>query len=150
MVETLEGRNDPVKQFSIFTQNKLGKLFGIIRLLDNNAVHVLAITSLDNTDSSVLRLIVDDPDRARLLFGEYNVAFSESEVLVLELKAADDLIKALSSLLQAEINIHYTYALISRPWGRSALALSLEDRDVASQALRCQGFKVLTQRDISR
>ena len=56
----------------------------------------------------------------------------------------------LSALLEAEINIHYIYSFIKRPEGKSALAINTEDSDVAAQALSKRGYRVLTQRDISR
>jgi hypothetical protein len=39
---------------------------------------------------------------------------------------------------------------MKRPEGKAALAVNAEDDDVASQALNKRGFRVLTQRDISR
>jgi hypothetical protein len=56
----------------------------------------------------------------------------------------------LAALLEAEINTHYVYSFIKRPAERSALAISAEDPDTASQALTNRGFKVLQQSDISR
>ena len=56
---------DPVKQFSVFTENRVGRLYDLVGLLRENNVHVIAITVLDTTDSAILRLIVDDPDKAR-------------------------------------------------------------------------------------
>jgi hypothetical protein len=56
----------------------------------------------------------------------------------------------LAALYEAEINVHYVYSFIKRPDDGAALVLSIEDSDVAAQALNKRGFKVLTQRDISR
>ena len=56
----------------------------------------------------------------------------------------------LAALFEAEISIHYVYSFIKRPDGKSALAFNMEDADVAAQSLGHHGFKVLTQRDISR
>jgi hypothetical protein len=56
----------------------------------------------------------------------------------------------LGSLLTVEVNIHYAYSFLLRPRGKSALVLSVEDNDLAASALNTRGFKVLTQRDISR
>jgi hypothetical protein len=56
----------------------------------------------------------------------------------------------LSALITVEINIHYLYSFLLRPEGKSALALSVEDNDLAATALNTRGFKVLSQRDISR
>jgi hypothetical protein len=142
--------SDPVKQFSIFTENKLGRLNEIIGLLAGRNVHVLALTTLDTTDSTILRVVVDDPDAARDLLRQRGFAFTECDLLVVEIDSENKLKGALSTLVMAEINIHYVYSFIAQPDGRAALAMHLEDREVASQALRQHQFKVLEQRDLSR
>ena len=149
--QTMRSRSDdPVTQFSVFTENKLGRLHEIIDLFEAQNVHVLALTTLDTTDSTILRMIVDDPDRARELLGEKSLPYTESAVLVVEIESEQKLRGALAALVMAEINIQYVYAFIARPEGRSALAMSLEDREVAAKALSQQAFKVLNQRDLSR
>lgn len=150
MNETLEKRGEPVVQFSLFTQNKLGKLHDVIRLLNDNDVHVMALTILDATETAVLRVVVDDPDQARILFLEHNLFYNECHVVGLEVRTEADVKGALGALLQAEINIHYTYSFISRPEGRSALVLSLEEPEEAARCLSRCGFRVLNQEDISR
>ena len=57
----------PVKQFSVFTPNRLGRLHTLTTLLASRNVHILALTVLDTTDSAIIRLVVDDPDDERLL-----------------------------------------------------------------------------------
>ena len=149
--KTAEARNsDPVRQFSIFTENKVGRLIDVIKLFADSGIHVVALTVLDTTDSSILRLVVDDPDKARLILRGHDLAFVETDLLAVELTAATDLQKILAALLQAEINIHYTYAFIVRPGNNQALAMHLEDMEIGGQVLTRQGFKVLTQNDISR
>lgn len=139
-----------VKQFSVFTENKVGRLLEVIKLFGDRAIHVVALTVLDTTDSSILRLVVDDPDGAARLLREQGLVFVETELLVVEMNAATDLHKILAALLQAEINIHYIYAFVVRPAGKSALAMHLEDAEIGAQVLTRQGLKVLTQNDISR
>lgn len=150
-VETLKQRpGDAVVQFSVFTANKLGRLHDLTSLLAMQGVHVLAIMVLDTTDSAILRLVVDDPARARALLGEHAFAFTESELLVLELDAVEQLREALDVLRRAEININYLYAFVARPEGKTALALNLEDRELAEAELRRHQFRMLHQGDISR
>ncbi len=141
---------DPIRQFSIFTENKVGRLSDIVKLLNRNAIHVLALTTLDTTDSSITRVVVDDPSNARLLLLENAIAFSTSEILAVEISGEHDIERVLAALLEAEINIHYIYSFVSRPMGKSALALSIEDMDVAVCALTARNLKVLSQRDLSR
>lgn len=147
---TRSSRTGPVKQFSIFTENKVGRLHEIIKLFHERNIHAVALTILDTTDSSILRVIVDDPDEARQMLLEHGISFAETGMLVVELAATTDLIKALSALLEAEINIHYCHPFISRPHEKSALAFHLEDIELAAQSLERHGFKVLGQKDISR
>lgn len=141
---------DPVKQFSVFAENRVGRLSDLIVLLQSNDVHVMAITVIDTIDTAIVRLVVDDPDKARDLMAQHGFAFHETEIVAVEIQAESDLKGVLAALLEAEVNIHYVYSFIKRPEGRSGLVLNVEDSDIASQSLNHRGFKVLTQRDIAR
>jgi hypothetical protein len=141
---------DPVKQFSVFTENRVGRLFDLISLLRRSDVHVIAITVLDTTDSAILRLIVDDPDRARELMVNNDFPYTETNVLAVEIDDESAIGEVLAALLEAEINVHYVYSFIRRPRDKTALALNVEDGDTAAQALGHHGFRILTQSDISR
>lgn len=142
--------HDPVRQFSVFAENRVGRLHELTALLKDHNVHIMAITVLDTTDSAIVRVIVDDPDRARELMVNNDFPYSEGEVLAVEISDESDLKGVLAALLEAEINIHYVYSFIKRPEGRSALAINAEDVDVAAQALANRGYRVLKQHDISR
>ena len=141
---------DPVRQFSVFTENRVGRLSDLIARLQANTVHVMAITVLDTIDSAIIRLVLDDPDKARELLVEGGFAFHETEILAVEITAEADLKGVLAALLEAEVNIHYVYSFIKRPEGKSALVINVEDTEIASQSLNHRGFKVLNQRDIAR
>ena len=142
--------NDPVKQFSVFAENRVGRLYDITSLMKEHGVHIMAITVLDTTDSAIMRVIVDDRDKARELMITNDFPYTECDILAVEIDDETDLRDVLAALLEAEINVHYVYSFIKRPEGRAALAVNVEDADVAAQALNQRGFKVLTQRDIAR
>ena len=150
MPSAVTAATDLVKQFSVFTENRVGRLYDLTALFKANEVHIMALTVLDTTDSSILRLIVDDPDKARELMINNDFPYTACDVLAVEIADEADLKGVLAALLEAEINIHYVYSFIKRPDGKHALAINAEDTDVAAQALGTHGFKVLTQRDISR
>lgn len=139
-----------MRQFSVFTDNRLGRLHDLISFFGSRRVHVLGLTVLDTTDSAILRLVVDDPDQARELLHEHGFAFTESSLIVVEINAATELSRLMTALLEAELNINYLYSFIPHPQGKSLLALSMEDNDMAEQALKKHQFRVLRQSDISR
>ena len=142
--------NDPAKQFSVFAENRVGRLYDLITLLKGNNVHLMGITVLDPTDSAIVRYITDDPDKARELMINNDFPYTECEVLAVEITEESELQGILAALFEAEINIFYVYSCIKRPNGRSAIAIKAEDEGVAAQALHKRGFRLLTQRDISR
>jgi len=144
------GRVDRVRQFSVFTANRLGRLHDLIALLDSREVHALALTVLDTTDNAIIRLVVDDPDAARELLVEQGFAFTESDLVVVEVESATELGRLMAASLEAELNINYLYSFIPHPQGKSMLALSMEDNEVAEQVLKRHQFRVLKQSDISR
>lgn len=141
---------DPVKQFSVFLENRVGRLHELTAMLAKHNVHIMAMTTLDTTDCAIDRMIVDDPDRARELMAANNFFFTECEVLAVEFTDESKLQDIFKALYEAEMNIHYVYSFVCRPRARSALALNVEDTDLGQRALSNRGFKVLTQRDISR
>lgn len=143
-------RTGAVIQFSVFTPNRLGHLNELVRLLGTHSVHVLALTVLDTTDSSIIRLVVDDPEKARELLAQEGFAFTESPLVVVEVSSTDEINRLIAALLEAELNINYLYSFIPHPNGKSIVGLSMEDNDMAEQVLRQHQFPVLKQTDISR
>jgi len=142
-------RAESVIQFSIFTPNRLGRLHDLIRMLFAQGVHVLGLMVLDTTDSAIIRIVVDDPDKARDLLNREAFPFTESHLVVVEVNPTD-LNRLMSALLEAELNINYLYSFIPQPDGKPVIGLSMEDNETAEQALKRHQFKTLKQTDISR
>jgi hypothetical protein len=141
---------DPVKQFSVFIENRVGRLHELTAMLAQHNVHIMAMTTLDTTDCAIDRMVVDDPDRARELMAANNFFFTECDVLAVEFTDESKLHHIFKAFYEVEMNIHYVYSFVSRPRGKCGLILNVEDLDLAMQSLGNRGFKVLTQRDISR
>jgi hypothetical protein len=140
-----------VKQFTVFMANKVGRLLDLVKLFADNNVHIVALTILDTADAAMVRLIVDDPGKARGILLEHTLAFTECVVVIVELpNSSEDLRPVLMALLQAECNIHFAYPFLTRPRGKAVMALYLEDEECASTVLIQNDFKLLTQNDISR
>ncbi len=140
-----------VKQFSVFLPNKVGAMLDIVKVLNTNNTHVVALSVSESTDSAIARIVVSDPERVEKLFRQNNVAFGVCEVVVVEMReVATQLVKLLAALFMAEVNVHFTYPLLTRPRGFAALALHVDDTECASSVLMGEGFKILSQSDISR
>jgi hypothetical protein len=140
-----------VRQFSVFLPNKVGAMLDVVKLLNVHAIHVVALSVTESTDSAIARMIVSDPEGVEELFREHNIAFGVCDLMVVELReVATQLIKMLAALLMAEVNVHFSYPLLTRPSGRAALAMYVDDAECATSVLIGEGFRLLTQADISR
>ena len=152
MSKTTEGlRGVKVVQFSVFLENKVGALLDLTKTLSDANVHICGISVLDTSDSAVIRMVVDDPQRARQVLHEAEEMFTECPILCVEMpQGPEKLDRVLRALLAAEINIFFCYSLMVRPHSHAVLALHVEDDDYAAHVLNKAGFKVLMQEDISR
>jgi hypothetical protein len=149
---TLSRLRDPlVSQFSVLLINKVGALFKLTRTLTDRSISICGLSVVDTSDASLVRLIVDDPDACREVLGSSKHAFTEAQLVVVELPLGmHGLDKVWQPLAQAEVNLKYTYSLLIRPKNKALLALHCDDPEYARNALVNAGFTVVGQQDISR
>ncbi len=141
---------EAVVQFSIFAENKVGRLNEVILALAAADVHIMALCTIDTTDSAIIRIVPDYPEEAERVLREKHFAFDTTHVLAVEIVGEHELKKITCSLLQAEINMHYYYPFLFRPNGKYGLVMRLEDQDLAEDVLRRNGLTVLSRNDIAR
>jgi hypothetical protein len=137
-----------VRQFTVFLENRVGRLQLLVRALEGSHCRIVAMAIEESAESALVRIICSDADLSRRVLQENGFAYSESELLAVELprRAAEPIMAICCALLAAEINIHYAYPLLLRPRG-PALALYADDRTLAAQLLIRKGFTLLSESD---
>lgn len=147
--EVEKGYAEPsVHQFSVFLENRVGKLRQFIDALERIDIRIVGLSVLDTADSAIVRFVFDDADKARELLDKTGRAYSECELIAVELPERGGLLSILSALLQAEINLHYAYTMMRSAGEAPAVALHVDERSMAIRALRHKGFTLLDQSDI--
>jgi hypothetical protein len=149
--ETLHGRNWPtVTQFSVFLENRVGQLLAVVRAFHGSKVKIVGLSISDSADCCIIRLMLSHPEQGREILELAGRSFAENELLVCELPSGPhSLTEMCTGLLQAEINIHYAYPLIVHPHGRAAVALHVDNVELASSNLRSKGFEILCEADLT-
>lgn len=139
-----------VRQFTIFLENKVGRLQMLVRTLEEQAGRIAAISIEESADSALVRLICHEPDLGRDALKKAEFSFSESDLLAVELnpRGRQPLIAICTALLAAEINIHYAYPLLSRPRKGAVLALYVDDPTLAARLLIKKGFTLIGESDL--
>ncbi len=151
-LETTQGYVPPsVTQFGVFLSNRVGKLYELVMSFDENPdVHVCAMSVHEASDHAVVRMITNNADAARRILREHELAFSEMDVLVVELVNNLTLSRMCLYLLGAEINIRFSYPVMLRPNGTPTIALSVDDPVLAGQILRRKRFRLLGEGDLPK
>ncbi len=121
-----------VKQVSAFIENKAGKLSEIADILAENHIDISALTLADAAEYGILRMIVNDPDKATAVLKQSGVVCKVTPVLAV---AMDDepggFARALHILTDAYIEIKYMYACIGHKSGKALMIVSVDEPDIA-------------------
>lgn len=101
---------ETTKQITVFLENKPGRLAKALTQLAQEKVNIIALTVMDKHEHGVLRLVADDPLKAIQVMQTLNTPFTETEVLLVELRNQPGALANVCSALAAEhINIDYAY-----------------------------------------
>ncbi len=151
-LETSQGYAPPsVTQFSIFLDNRVGKLLDVIEVLDEcTSAQICALTVHEASDFAVVRIITNYAPAACSALKERGFAFAETKVVVVELEEGHELAGLCLGLLGAELSIRFAYPLLLRPNGTPTIAMAVDDLQLAGQILRKKGFKLLGEGDLPR
>lgn len=149
--QTSQGYSPPsVRQFSVFLENKVGRLLDLVRLFDEASnVHLCGMSVLESSDHGVVRIISNNGDAAQQLLRERGVAFAVLDLLVVELCGDHTLSSMCMCLLGAELNIRFAYPLMMSTNGTPTIALAVDDHVLAGQILRRKNFRLLGEQDLA-
>ena len=147
---TARGRDWPsVRQFNVFVANRVGGLLNVVRRFEDSDNHIVSLSVVDTADCAIIRLVLSNPERAVEIFEQARLPFTESDLLVVQLpEGTQPLLQIFKALLATEMNIHYAYPLLIGPHGVAAVALHVEDHEVAANTLTKQNFVLITENDL--
>lgn len=138
-----------VTQFSVFLENRPGRLLDVVEAFDDApSVQLCGFSVIEASDHAVVRMITNHGDAARTLLRQHKLAFSEMQLLVVEVTAGHSLSSLCLYLLGAELNIRFAYPLMWKPNGRATIALAVDDHLLAGQILRKKAFRLLGEADL--
>ncbi len=124
-------------QLTILAANKPGVLADICGTLSDNEINIIGITVIDHLEYAMIRMVVNDPNKAVHLLGEAGILVLEGEVIQLSLKKGPGSLEYVAEILAHEnLNIEYVYATESTNNGESTLFLKSNHNEKAIEVLR--------------
>ena len=133
-----------VEQISIFLENKAGRLAEVTRILGEGGINIRALSLADTSDFGILRLIVNDHEKAKQVLKDNGFTVGRTEVVAVEV--ADQpggLNRILEILFEAGINVEYMYAFVRQSGEKAVLIFRFDDIDSAVDVLTLSGVTVI-------
>ncbi len=139
-----------VKQISIFLENKKGRLYEALKVLSEAGINIRALAIADTSDFGILRLIVNDPEKAKSALENAGFTVKITPVLAVEV---DDrpggLAEVLKYLYDADINVEYTYAFVEKSGEKAVVVLRTNNLDKTISVLKEKGVTLLSEGEVA-
>lgn len=133
-----------VEQISVFLENKSGRLSEVTAILKEANVNIRALALADTSDFGVLRLIVDETEKARQVLK--NNGFTVGKTNVVAVEVADrpgGLHEILTLLHNADLNVEYMYAFVRSSGDNAVMIFRFEKDQEAIRLLQSKGIHVI-------
>ncbi len=140
-----------VEQISVFLENKAGRLAEVTRVLGEGGINIRALSLADTTDFGILRLIVDQYDKARELLKQKGFTVGKTEVVAVEVPdRPGGLGLVLQILAQAGINVEYMYAFVQHSGMNAVIIFRFDNLDDAITILQKEGIHIYKGEEVYR
>ncbi|KJS29060.1 MAG: amino acid-binding protein [Desulfatitalea sp. BRH_c12] len=133
-----------VEQISVFLENKSGRLSEVTGILAETGINIRALALADTSDFGVLRLIVDDNEKA--VSALKNNGFTVGKTDVVAVEVADrpgGLHEILEMLKKNDINVEYMYAYVRNSGQNAIMIFRFDNVPAAIDLLSSQGFTII-------
>ena len=131
-----------IKQISVFVENQPGSMMRVTSVLTESHVNIRAISTFDTPEFGILRLVVDDPAKAKESLTQKGFVTRVNDVIGAELKdEKGNLNEMLRILADGEINVNYIYSFVIREEKAPVIVFHTDDFQKAEQVLKRCGSK---------
>jgi hypothetical protein len=140
-----------VKQVSIFVENKEGKIAQVLGILSKENINISALSLADTTNFGILRLIVDDPKKAKNILQGQDIIVKVNEVLTVGINdKPGGLAYVLDVLAKANVAIEYMYAFTGHNKEYATVVFKTNDIDKAYDCLKIKDIPLISAEEINQ
>ncbi len=153
MLETAREQSFPkLTQISFFLPNRVGSLQRVVYVLEQAQIKICALSILDAHDHAVVRMVVDQPNKAIETMGTGGRQVCTTQLLGVALPgdAEHGVSQLLATLVRAELNVMYIYTMLVRLRDMPVLAVHVDNLNEAMAVVRRAGFELVEQEDLGK
>ena len=138
-----------IRQISIFLENKPGQLSAVCRALADAGINIATLSLADTSDFGIVRLIVDDHEKAKDVLSSCGHVVNVREVIAV---CVPDRPGGMAEVMQtvdaAGVNVEYSYAFAFHKGEKAVLVFRFSDNAKAESALKAAGFTTLGEGEV--
>lgn len=138
-----------LKQLSTFLENTPGRVAEVTKLLGEANININALVLSDTIDFGILRLIVDDTEKAYRILKENEFIVRLTDVIIVPISHYTGSLAKILEVL-GDVSIEYMYAFLGREDGEAFVAFKMEDLDEAKKVLKKHNIKSLNENELTR
>ena len=138
-----------VEQISIFLENKSGRLAEVATVLAGAGINIRALSLADTTDFGILRLIVNDTEKAKQVLKDNGFTVGKTEVIAVEVPDRPGGLAHILTVMKDEgVNVEYMYAFVQSSGANAIIIFRFDELEKAIQALQKAGVSILKGEDV--
>lgn len=138
-----------IKQISVFIPNQQGKLALLTDILVKNNIDIRAIAVFDTAEFGILRMVVDDPDKAIEILNKEGLVAKTNKVLAVEPEDKPGSLNEIFTILNDnKLNVEYIYSFVMRRQEMPYIVMRLDDQERGAQVLSDNGINVVNKSEI--
>ena len=129
-----------IRQISVFVENQPGSMMNVTNVLTEAHVNIRAISTFDTPEFGIMRLVVDDPVRAKESL--------TSKGFVNRVSEKGNLNQMLKILADGQINVNYIYSFVIREGKAPVMVFHTDDFEKAESVLKQADVKLVEEEDL--
>jgi len=138
-----------VEQISIFLENKSGRLAEVTELLARSGINIRALSLADTADFGILRLILNDSEKAKKVLKENGFTVGKTEVIAVEVPDRPGGLAGILNALKGEgINVEYMYAFVQKSGENAIIIFRFDELEKAIAALQKASVRILKGEEV--
>lgn len=138
-----------VEQISVFLENKSGRLADVATVLAQAGINIRALSLADTTDFGILRLIVNDTEKAKAVLRENGFTVGKTEVIAVEVSDRPGGLAAILNIMkEKDVNVEYMYAFVQKSGGNAIIIFRFDELDRAIEALQNAEIRILKGEEV--
>jgi hypothetical protein len=135
---------DHVEQISVFLENKAGRLAEVAKILAGADINIRALSLADTSDFGILRLVVNDNNKAKEELRKAGFTVAKTDVVAVEVADKPGGLHHILHILQkANVNVEYMYAFVQQSAANAVLIFRFDNLSEALRILKDNNVRVI-------